>query len=96
MPWLGRQCSTTVSPGLTVVTPGPISSTLRRGFVAEQMRQEFVGPFGGGDLVELRAADRGVEHLDQHLADAERLRQRDFVDDKRLRATAPGSPPSLS
>src|SRR3984957_15332193 len=27
MPWLGRQCSTTVSPGFTVVTPRPTSTT---------------------------------------------------------------------
>ena len=57
---------------------------LRRRLVAEQVRQELVGALGGGDLVELGAADRRVEHLDQDLADAERLRQRDLVDDKRL------------
>ncbi len=76
MPRLGRQCRTTVSPGFTLVTPGPVSITVRGGLMAEQMRQELVRPLGRRDLVDLRAADRGVEHLDQHLADTELVGQR--------------------
>ena len=64
--------------------------------MAEQMRQELVGSLGGRDLVDLRAADRGVKNLHQHLADVERVRQRDLVDDERLARLAPGSPPWLS
>ena len=56
--------------------------TCRR-FVTEKMRQKLVRSLGGGDLVELRAADRRIQHLHQHLADAERLRERDFIDNKR-------------
>ncbi len=54
----GRQCRTTVSPGFTLVTPGPVSMNLGRSLMAEQVRQELVRPLGGGDLVDLRAADR--------------------------------------
>ena len=56
----------------------------RRSFVAEKVWQEFVRSLGGGDFVELRAANRRVKHLDQHLADAERVRQRDLIDHERL------------
>jgi hypothetical protein len=52
--------------------------------VAEQVRQELVGPLGGRDLVDLCAADRGVQDLHQRLADAKRIRERDLVDDQRL------------
>ena len=37
-----------------------------------------------GDFVDLRAADRRVEHLDQNLADAEFCRQRNLIDDEWL------------
>ena len=52
--------------------------------MAEEVRKELVRPLGGGDLVELGAADGGVEHFHQHLADAQRVGQRDLVDDQRL------------
>ena len=68
----------------------------RRGLVAEQVRQELVRALGGLDLVDLRAADRRVVHLDQHLADVERFGQLDLVDDQRLARLARESPPWLS
>ena len=54
------------------------------GLVAEQVREELVGALGRLDLVDLRAADRRVQDLHQHLADVERLGKFDLVDDQRL------------
>ena len=50
----------------------------------QQMRQELVDAFERVDLVNLRAADRRVEDLDQHLPGVELLRQGDLVDHQRL------------
>ena len=96
MPWLGRQCSTTVSPGLHVRYARPGLDARGRGLVPEQMRQELVGALYGLDLVDLRAADRRVQDLHQHLADVERIGQRDLVDDQRLARLRRESPPWLS
>ena len=48
------------------------------------MRQELVRPLCSGDFVQLRAANRRVQHLDQYLADAKVVGQCDLIDDKRL------------
>ena len=52
--------------------------------MAEKVWQEFVRSFDGGDFVDLRPANCRVKHLDQHLADAELIRQRDLIDHERL------------
>src|SRR6516165_6126282 len=44
MPWLGRQCRTTVSPGLTVVTPGPISITRAEASWPSRCGRNLSGP----------------------------------------------------
>ena len=41
-------------------------------FVAEQVREKFVGPFHARNLAELRAADARALNLDAHLADVQR------------------------
>src|SRR5215472_4666056 len=44
MPVLGRQCSTTVSPGFTVVTPGPISTTSAEASCPSRCGRNLSGP----------------------------------------------------
>src|ERR1051325_8767573 len=44
MPWLGRQWSTTVSAGLTLVTPGPISSTRAEASCPSRCGRNLSGP----------------------------------------------------
>src|SRR5437588_477435 len=44
MPWLGRQCRTTVSPGLTVVTPGPTSMTRAEASCPSRCGKKLSGP----------------------------------------------------
>src|SRR5580704_7499331 len=44
MPWLGRQCSTTVSPGFTVVTPRPISTTCAEASWPSRCGRNLSGP----------------------------------------------------
>src|SRR5215469_865424 len=44
MPWLGRQCSTTVSPGFTLVTPGPISITRAEASWPSRCGRNLSGP----------------------------------------------------
>ena len=45
MPRLGRQCSTTVSLGLTVVTPGPVSITVADASCPNRCGRNLSGPF---------------------------------------------------
>ena len=54
------------------------------GFVTEQMWKKLVGSLGGLDLVDLSAADRGMQNPGQHLADIQCVGKRDFVDNERL------------
>lgn len=56
----------------------------RRRLVSEQMRQEFVRPLGGGDFIDLGAADRRVQHLDQYLPGGKGVGQGDLVDHQGL------------
>jgi hypothetical protein len=55
-----------------------------RRLMPQEMRQESVDAFQCIDLVDLRAADRRVEHFDQHLAGIERVGQGDLVDHQLL------------
>ena len=83
MPWLGRQCSTTVSPGFIVVTPGPISITCADASWPRRCGRNLSGPLAAA--ISLSWAPHIVNRdLYQDLADAERLGQLDLVDDKRL------------
>src|SRR5580692_5209726 len=48
------------------------------------MGQKLVRPLGGRNFINLSATDRAVEHLYEHLADAEGFGKIDLVDNKRL------------
>ena len=52
--------------------------------MTEQVRQEFIRTFHGIDFVDLSAADRGVQYLDQNLANTKRFGKVDFIHDQRL------------
>ena len=54
-----------------------------RGFVAEEVRKEFVGTFCAFDFVDLRAADAAAKNPNQHLAETER-RRFNLLDDEGL------------
>src|ERR1700734_749834 len=60
MPWLGRQCSTTVSPGFTVVTPRPISTTCAEASWPSRCGRNLSGPLAGA--ISLSCAPQIVEY----------------------------------
>src|SRR5215469_14869201 len=60
MPWLGRQCSTTVSPGLTVVTPRPLSITCAEASWPRRCGRNLSGPLAAA--ISLSCAPQIVEY----------------------------------
>src|SRR5580692_2027058 len=60
MPWLGRQCSTTVSPGFTVVTPRPISITCADASWPSRCGRNLSGPLAAA--ISLSWAPQIVEY----------------------------------
>src|ERR1700690_3917998 len=60
MPRLGRQCSTTVSPSFTVVTPGPISRTRAEASWPRRCGRNLSGPLAAA--ISLSWAPQIVEY----------------------------------